>query len=945
MTTRRSVTLLCLGLAFLTIPAVVFAQAPACSVMVYPRFVVPDATTGTPGTGTPITVFAKLIPQSSSLPDSYAVKFRGGDGLSRGLTWLPVGDFNPANGDTGQWYGDAAAWATGTRQYYVTTTDPVYFWIQGKVLNTSTAGPDTFRVRTRLMQPGTNYDSPVYEVTALDMGTNGGWIEGNVFSDGGFSSPHQRHVVLAFKSDTIAGIYLTENNKVREGYDSTSAGYFKMAVPVGNVDSLQVRDTLNNIVASYVQTSPPWTINAGLVTSINATTTDTIPPAIAVVTMPEDTYDGSGPFTVRAVITDPSKGVIAADTLWYTDNHTDWWALTHASVYADTFEYSIPGPIPSGTVVEYFFGAWDDAANAKYDPSMYRGYQFKVLDPLPPTALNANAGDMMVQLGWAPPAEVLAYDEGSATYAWGWGPNDIFSTRFTPQHYPCRVEQAISEWYDGGAGNDSVEVHVWPDDGAGIPDLATELVPPFKVLPALSPNMTVIDLSGYNLILSSGDFHVGYVCQTPNEPMPMSDQDGPGVRTVIRIGGSWGNLTNYWDFTNRAAVTYASYTKGLALKSYRPRKTNKPLPALTGLKAVPVTDKREPVYPKLSGALAMAKNIQQFNVFRGDVSGGPYGLIGAVNHLSFTDNAVSNGNTYYYVVQAQYSTPDTFSAFSNEDTATPAAMPILLVNDAANSTEDAEDIYRAAMDGAGYSGQYTVYQVASGDVGPTAAWFANRDAVVWWTGDDLEATLYPNDEANLAAYLDAGGRLFLSADDYIYDIYNSASQGYKFNPGEFPYDYLGVDSVWQDFVSEEDFSMAGVAGNFAEGQSFLVEEENPQIIYADDLVKRAEAGIYDIFDVTAKVGEKPALAYDNGTFRTVFFALPFENAQDGTSPSTKAELMYRILNWMATGVDGNPAAEAKPMVFSLASNYPNPVRSSTTIKFATPKDTDVRLDV
>jgi len=46
-------------------------------------------------------------------------------------------------------------------------------------------------------------------------------------------------------------------------------------------------------------------------------------PSITVVTQPGDTYDGTGPFTVRAVITDPAKAGIAADTLWYTNNTTN----------------------------------------------------------------------------------------------------------------------------------------------------------------------------------------------------------------------------------------------------------------------------------------------------------------------------------------------------------------------------------------------------------------------------------------------------------------------------------------------------------------------------------------------------------------------------------------------------------------------------------------------
>ncbi len=675
-------------------------------------------------------------------------------------------------------------------------------------------------------------------------------------------------------------------------------------------------------------------------------------PYVSVIETPDDTYDGAGPFLVRALIGDSAKVGIAADTLWYTDNATDWWAITHTAVSGDTFDFSIPGPIAPGTVIEYFLGAWDDQGAVTYDPGMYRGYQFKVLDPLPPTALNATAGDMMVQLDWAPPAQVLDYSDGAVAYYWYWNAGDIATTRFSPQHYPCKLEQAVSNWLDYGPGNDSVEIHVWPDDGTGLPDMMTDLIPPFKFLPALYPTANVLDLSSYNLILASGDFHIGYVCQTTDMPTLLSDAGGPGIRSMFYDVASttWGNLTyagNYYDYNHQAAVTYSAYTKGLALKSYHPRKSDKPLPQLAGLKANPVSNKQAVQYPELKGALAMAKNIQQFNVGRSLVSGGPYTTIWSTTGLNCLDTNVQNSTQYYYVVNAQYTMPYTVSANSNEATATPAALPILLVDDdrsnAGAGWPDRQAIYTAALDGAGYTGQYTVYEVdpTAGADGPAAAWFNGRTHVVWWSGGQWtdSNSLTANDEANLAAYLAAGGRLFYSAQDYLWDRYPSAG---AFTPGQFPYDYLGLASADQDAITNP-YNIAGVVGSLAEGLAYGVIEDPDVGTYADDLTKQSVAGTYDVLDVTAKVGEKTGVAYDNGTFRTVFFTTLFEDITDGAN--TKAELMYRILNWLSTGVEGEPAASAKPTVFSLANNYPNPVRTNTTIKFGLPKESQVRVEV
>ncbi|MBI5805048.1 Ig-like domain-containing protein [candidate division TA06 bacterium] len=416
---------------------------------------------------------------------------------------------------------------------------------------------------------------------------------------------------------------------------------------------------------------------AGLPVTFSFTTIANQGPAITLVEQPQDSYDGAGPFLVRAVITDPAKAGIAADTLWYSDSRANWWAVTHSTIDGDTFNFSIPGPFASGTIIEYFFGAWDDGGEVQYDPGMYRGYQFRILDPLPPDSLTAVAGDQQVQLEWAPPAEVLEYDD-APNYFWNWSAGNIFSTRFTPQHYPCKIEQAVSMWYNSGAGVDSIEVHIWPDDGTGIPDTMVELTMPFKVLPDTYPNWTVIDISASNIVLSTGDFHIGYVCQTADQPTPLSDGSGPGLHTMVYDGSNWGNLiamtTNYYDFNNKASVSYSNYSKGLALKSYTLQPGAKILPVISGLKPKAIPNKKAPAYPNLAGALFIAKNISGYSIFRGNVSGGPYTLVGTTGLLNHIDYSVINYNTYYYVVRAEYSTPDTFSAWSNEVSASPTGV-------------------------------------------------------------------------------------------------------------------------------------------------------------------------------------------------------------------------------------------------------------------------------
>jgi hypothetical protein len=363
-------------------------------------------------------------------------------------------------------------------------------------------------------------------------------------------------------------------------------------------------------------------------------------------------------------------------------------------------------------------------------------------------------------------------------------------------------------------------------------------------------------------------------------------------------------------------------------------------------KPAPIANKQAVRYPKLTGALSMAKNISGYSVLRGDVTGGPYTVIGTSGTPTYRDITDANGTPYYYVVRAEYATPDTFSGNSNEATASPAALPILLVDDDGSEVDanpDVRGIYTAALDSAGQAGNYTVFNVTTNGAGPDTIWMRNRTHVIWFTGlsgDGSDTTLTPTNEANLKTYLDQGGKLFLCGDDYLYQRYGSA--GYL-TAGQFPYDYLGVDSTNQDTIYNLAFGIAGVPLSLAEGQAFTV-GTTPITLYVDELIKREGAG--GVFDLTTKAGEKVAVQYSNGIFRTVFFAFPFENITDGTAPNTKGQLMARILSWLTTGVEGKPAAtDNMPVTYSLASNFPNPVHGQTTVRYALPRAGRVSITV
>jgi len=247
---------------------------------------------------------------------------------------------------------------------------------------------------------------------------------------------------------------------------------------------------------------------------------------------------------------------------------------------------------------------------------------------------------------------------------------------------------------------------------------------------------------------------------------------------------------------------------------------------------------------------------------------------------------------------------------------------VLLVDDdnSINYTvfTDVRSYFTAALTANGYT--YDVFEVNSiGGDGPNATTMAGYPVVIWFTGESwqLNQTLTPTDEINLATYLDGGGSLFLSAQDYFWDRYSALDPG-SFSPGDFPYDYLGVTWIDQDvwtISSPATGSCVGVAGSVAEGTTFTLWD--PYTVKSGPGSKGPDDGLYidqlqhngvDVFQMTNPIPlGMAACQYESAKgFKTVFTAVDFAGLVDGTSPSTMADLMGKIMEFLMGGAVGCP---------------------------------------
>ncbi|MBI5806643.1 Ig-like domain-containing protein [candidate division TA06 bacterium] len=497
------------------------------------------------------------------------------------------------------------------------------------------------------------------------------------------------YIVSTFPADGATGVALNQPVTVvfSEPMDTTSIMGYAIPTDSYSLSWSATGDTMTLTPGTPYNYSTTYSVivTAGTDTSDNSiavlpdtfitfTTLDNQAPVIEMVSQPVNTFDSTGLFIVKARIYDLAKVGVAAESLYYTYNNITWLSVGGTQIGAtDTFEFTITGPIAPATIVSYNIWAVDDAGSETNYPSFpgLGDMTFTVLYPYAPSGLGATDGqDGSVPLSWTAPVATLYYDNSNPWYISSWAAGSITTTRMTPEHQGCKIEQLYSMWYEQPS-LDSLTVHIYADDG-GVPDEATELVAPFKIYPVAYPSWTVVDVSSLN-IYPAGDFHVGYEFKTAGLPYGITDdQNQAPYRSLVKQGGTWYLRQRHW--MSRAVVSYSTYSKKALAGS--------DLGKLDQLTVLKDTDQKLPKSKSLSaapavGALASAKNIGEYQIFRSTTAGGPYAFLNGTTNLSYDDNSVVNDSTYYYVVRSTYpwaSHADTFSAWSNEASATPTGV-------------------------------------------------------------------------------------------------------------------------------------------------------------------------------------------------------------------------------------------------------------------------------
>lgn len=267
-----------------------------------------------------------------------------------------------------------------------------------------------------------------------------------------------------------------------------------------------------------------------------------------------------------------------------------------------------------------------------------------------------------VYLAWdAPEPSVslveISYDDGIPRGLDPGQPGDIVSVRFSPDG-PCTLKQ-VRIFVFAPLRPDTVEFHIWLDDGTGYPALFVgDIISPIRCTISGSYSWFELDLSSQRIYLNGDDFHIGLVKIDTSFYYNILVDSSPSVppRSFLFSMRDFDFYPIAGDLMIRAYVKpVSSHLVDGAHKKIRKFRS----------------EFQRFVFPKAlkSPILTYPERLRGYNIYRSvDPFSGFY-YLAFTESLHYNDMDVRNDSTYYYKVSALYD--DGESEYAGPVAATP----------------------------------------------------------------------------------------------------------------------------------------------------------------------------------------------------------------------------------------------------------------------------------